>query len=122
MWSLLKPKKPSKPAASSSARLNEYAAAAGPALEPEEMTANLSTLERKLNGEMKCPAGRNQVFIRSIVTPTGTTRPRIALKCQLRRDIGMAPEVYFGEIRAMCCGDPTQCPAYRALKDRFVQT
>jgi hypothetical protein len=94
----------------------------GPPLSEEELTANLSELEHKLNREMKCPAGRNQVFIRSLLTGTNTTRPRIALKCHLRQEIGLPREVFYEHIRDVCCTDPEQCEAYRALKERFVPT
>lgn len=94
----------------------------GPPLTAEEQAANLSELERSLNAQMVCPAGRNQVFIRSVLTGNGTTPPRIALRCGLRRDIGVKPEVFYEHIRDVCCKDPQQCPAYRRFKDRFVET
>jgi len=94
----------------------------GPPLTPEEMTGNLSLLERKLNREMKCTAGRNQVYIRSLLTGRSTTRPRIALKCPLRRDIGLPQEVYFEHIRDVCCCDPDQCEAWQNFKARHVPT
>lgn len=96
--------------------------AMGPPLTAEELTANLSALERKLNAEMKCTAGKNQVFIRSLLTGTGTTRPRIALKCPLRCDIGQKAEVFYEHIRDVCCCDPEQCEAWRAFKKRHVLT
>lgn len=96
--------------------------AAGPPLTTEELTSNLSMLERKLNSEMKCTAGRNQVYIRSLVTGGATTRPRIALKCPLRRDINETPEVFHEHIRDVCCTDPSACPAWRAFKERYVVT
>ena len=94
----------------------------GPPITPEEEGVNLSDLERKLNGEMKCQAGKNQVFIRSLLTGTGTTQPRIMLKCYLRKDIGLKPEVFYEHIRAVCCADPERCEAYRHFRDRFVET
>jgi hypothetical protein len=94
----------------------------GPPITPAELRANLSELERQLNAEMKCQAGRNQVFIRSLLTGMSTTRPRIMLKCHLRRDIGLKPDVFYEHIRDVCCCDPEQCAAYRHFKDRFVQT
>jgi hypothetical protein len=94
----------------------------GPTLTPEELTGNLSEIERRLNDEMKCPAGRNQVYVRSLLTGRTTTRPRIALKCSLRRDIKLTPDVYYEHIRDVCCCDPEQCEAYRAMRRRHVPT
>jgi len=94
----------------------------GPPLAPEELTGNLTQLEQKLNAEMRCPAGRNQVYIRSLLTGTSTTRPRIALKCPLRRAIGLAPDVFYYHICDVCCTDPEDCQAWRAHKERFVAT
>ena len=94
----------------------------GPPLAPEEMNTNLSLLERQLNRQMKCTAGKNQVYIRSILTGRATTRPRIALKCPFRRDLGQSPEVFFETIRDVCCGDPEQCPAWQAFRDRLAVT
>jgi hypothetical protein len=118
IWPLKKSIKPSE----TSGKPSRLEQAFGPPLTPEEQTANLSTLERKLNREMKCPAGKNQVFLRSLLTGQGTTRPRIALKCHLRRDIGRTAEVFYEHIRDVCCSDPEQCEAYRKFKSRFVQT
>lgn len=92
----------------------------GPPVTDEELNANLSVLENQLNRVMKCVAGRNQVYLRSLLTGRGTTRPRIALKCHLRRDIGEEPEVYYEHIRDVCCCDPEQCRAYRQFKARVV--
>ncbi len=94
----------------------------GPPLTAEEQGANLSELERRLNREMKCPAGKNQVFLRSLLTGNGTTPPRVALKCSYRRDIGLRAEVFYEHIRDYCCGDPEKCEAYRAFKQRFTPT
>lgn len=94
----------------------------GPPLTAEEINSNLSLLERRLNAEMKCAAGKNQVYIRSLLTGTSTTQPRIALKCPLRRDIKQPPEVYFEHIRDVCCTDPGQCEAWRQFKARHVVT
>ena len=93
-----------------------------PALQPEELNGNLTRLQNDLNREMKCPAGRNQVYIRSLVTMQGTTRPRMALKCGYRRDIGETPDVFLEEMRRLCCGDPGQCAAYRAFQNRHTPT
>lgn len=94
----------------------------GPPLTAEELEANLSELERDLNANMKCHAGRNQVYLRSLLTGRSTTRPRIALKCPLRRDIGLPPEVFYEHIRDVCCQDPKQCEAYRQFAERYVMT
>lgn len=94
----------------------------GPPLTDEEQNANLSQLERQLNQQMKCPAGKNQVYLRSVLTRRGATPPRIALKCTYRRDIGLSKEVFYEHIRDVCCGDPEKCEAYQAFKKRFVQT
>jgi len=98
------------------------AKAFGPALTPEELGANLSELEAKLNQGMKCPAGRNQVYVRSLLTGTSTTRPRIALKCPLRRAINLPPDVFYEHIRDVCCGAFQVCEAWRAMQERYVPT
>ena len=103
-------------------RRRRVQAAFGPPLTEEEQQANLSELEKSLNAQMKCPAGRNHVFIRSLVTGNGTTQPRIALRCPYRKDIGLPAEVFYEHIRDVCCKDPNQCEAYRAFKHRRVPT
>ncbi len=94
----------------------------GPPLTAEEAAGNLSALEKQLNQTMKCTAGRNQVYIRSLLTGTSTTPPRIALKCPLRRDIGLPAVVFYEYIRSVCCGDHEQCPAWQKFKARHVVT
>ena len=94
----------------------------GPPVTEDELRANLSVLEQKLNREMKCHAGRNQVYLRSLLTGRSTTRPRIALKCHLRRDIGQTPEVFYEYIRDFCCRDPESCEAYQNFANRHVVT
>lgn len=94
----------------------------GPPVARAELHANLSDLQRELNERMMCHAGKNQVVIRSLLTGTGTTRPRIMLRCSLRADVGLKPEVFYEYIRDVCCSDPEQCEAYRNLKERFVDT
>lgn len=122
MWSSLlgksKPKPEEKKAKLSALVQQSF----GPPLVAEEQKGNLSEIEKRLNREMKCPAGKNQVFIRSLVSPTGTTQPRIALKCHLRKDAGMTAEVFYEHIRDVCCANPDGCPAYKKFKDRFVPT
>lgn len=94
----------------------------GPPLTPGELTGNLSTIQRELSEKMKCPSGKGQVFIRSLVLAGGTTPPRIALKCQLRRDIGQPAEVFHDHIRDVCCAHHESCEAYKAFKKRHVKT
>ncbi|MGE0480826.1 MAG: hypothetical protein AB7Q17_10190 [Phycisphaerae bacterium] len=91
----------------------------GPPLTAEELTVNLTVLQNNLNRAMKCPAGKSQVYLRSLLTGRAATKPRISLKCSWRRDIGQQPEVYYEWIRDVCAGDPTQCEAYRKLHERF---
>ncbi|MFN0137552.1 MAG: hypothetical protein ACKVS9_15720 [Phycisphaerae bacterium] len=118
MWSSLlgKKKSASAPAKKSPSKLEALP------LTVEETKGNLSLLERKLNTDMRCPAGKNQVFIRSLVLASGPTTPRITLKCHLRRDIGQKPEVFFEHIRDVCCSNPEGCEAYKKFKDRLVPT
>ena len=98
------------------------AEAFGPPVTDEELRANLSVLEQKLNRQMQCHAGKNQVYLRSLLTGCSTTRPRVALKCHLRRDVGLPPEVFFEHIRDVCCCDPDECEALRQFKERHVVT
>lgn len=85
----------------------------------EELDANLSVLETTLNGKMVCFAGKNQVFIQSMILGGGrTSKPRIALKCALRKKFGYTPDVYYEYIRDVCCGDPSVCPAYQEFQQK----
>jgi hypothetical protein len=122
MWSSLLGRKKESPRPVRPTGPTKTQQALGPPITEEESKANLSELERKLNREMKCPAGMNQVFIRSLVTVSGPSRPRIALKCHLRRDIGQSPDVFYEHIRDVCCSAPESCEAYRRFKDRLVPT
>jgi DNA-binding response OmpR family regulator len=101
-----------------SAAIQAHAAdsSAPPAICPEELNTNLSMLENRLNREMKCFAGKNQVFIKSRILGSATTKPRIALRCALRAEYGFTREVYFEYIREFCCGDPTLCEAYQRFQ------
>lgn len=94
----------------------------GPPLTKEELTGNLTELQNELTKKMQCPNGRGQVFIRSLVLPGGTTPPRIALKCQLRRDIKQPAEMFLEDIRSVCCANHENCEAYKAFKKRHVKT
>lgn len=106
----------------STATRPKNAATSTPPLRPEELKGNLTVLQQELNRGMKCPAGVNQVYIRSLVTLKGTTPPRIALKCSNRRDVGDSVDVFLDQIRGMCCGDPQTCEAHRRFRQRFTQT
>ena len=116
MWSTLLGKKKKKPERAKTTRSVKQAF--GPPLTKEEQGINLTVLEKDLNEKAKCPAARNQVYIRSLVTGSGTTQPRIALKCSFRKDSGMDPEVFYEHIRDVCCSDPEKCQAFRDFKDR----
>jgi DNA-binding response OmpR family regulator len=82
-----------------------------PAITDEEKSSNLTVLENDLNRQMKCPSGRNQVYLQSLIVGLRKTKPRIALKCPMRREFGMRADVYYEYIRDVCCSDPTACPA-----------
>lgn len=123
VWSSLLRKSKSKPEPKPRKKLiSRVGEEFGPPITTEEQGANLTDLEQKLNQEMKCQAGKNQVFVRSLLTGTGTTQPRIAMKCHLRKDISLKPDVFYEHIRDVCCTDPEQCEAYRDFKERFVET
>lgn len=87
-----------------------------PPITQEELDANLSLLEQALNRKMKCVAGKNQVYIRSLLTGGGKRKPRICLKCPLRAEYGLVREVYFEYIRDVCCKEPTKCAAVRMFQ------
>lgn len=89
------------------------AASGPPPVTEEELSSNLSVLESKLNRQMRCVAGQNQVFIQSTLMGLSSTRPRICLRCPLRAEYGMPREVYFEYIRDVCCSDPSRCEAAR---------
>ena len=89
-----------------------------PPITDEELASNLTMLEQELNQRMKCFAGRNQVFLQSFVLGTGTTKPRVCLKCHIRPEFGMSANVYYEYIRDVCCGDPEACPAVQQFRAR----
>lgn len=93
---------------------NAAANSGPPPVTPEEANANLSMLENQLNRKMQCFAGKNKVYLQSVIGRMG--RPRIALKCTLRANYGMSKDVYYEWIRDICCGDPTQCEAYQQFQ------
>jgi len=90
-----------------------------PDISAEELRANISVLETDLNRRMECFAGRNQVYIQSLILGQGrTSKPRIALKCALRKKFGYKPDVYYEFIRDVCCNDPSACPAHQEFQSR----
>lgn len=91
----------------------------GPPLTEIERTSSLTVLENQLNSTMKCPVGRNQVYIRSLLTGNGTTQPRIAMNCKQREKIGLDPHIFFEHIQETCCGDHEVCPAWQNAKRGF---
>jgi len=98
----------------SAALAAQRALAAGPPpISAEELNANLSMLETKLNRAMKCFAGRGQVYLQSKILGGGTSKPRISLKCSLRAEYGLNRDVYYEFIRDVCCSAPNRCEAVR---------
>ena len=84
-----------------------------------ERNCNVTVLQHELHGQMKCFAGKNKVYLRSVLQEDGRrTRPRIALKCALRAEFGMKRHVYYEYIRDVCCGNPSRCPAYRKFLEQ----
>ncbi|HOB76292.1 MAG TPA: response regulator [Phycisphaerae bacterium] len=103
-------------AISEALKAHQAAMAGPPPVTEEELRGNLSMMERQLNARMKCFAGRNQVYIQSMITGGAATRPRICLKCSLRPEYGLSKDVYYEFIRDVCCGDPMQCEAVRKFQ------
>jgi len=92
-------------------KADDEARSGPPPITDEELNSNLSMLEKELNRRMKCFAGKNQVFIRSLVLGGSTTKPRIALRCPLRAEYGLNRDVFYEFIRDVCCSNPRQCEA-----------
>ena len=83
-----------------------------------EEKSNLTMLQQELHRKMKCFAGKNKVYLQSIIGDDGKkSRPRLAIKCHLRAEFKMGRHVYYEYIRDVCCGDPAQCFAFR----KFLQ-
>ena len=90
-----------------------------PPITEVERKSNLTMLQQQLHARMQCFAGKNQVYLQSIIGGDGgKTRPRIALKCSLRNDYNMDRHVYHEYIRDVCCDDPTQCPAFKMFLEK----
>lgn len=100
----------------SAIQAGEQEKAGPPPITVEEEQANLSDLERRLNQQMACFAGKNQVYIQSMVLGVGVSKPRICLKCPLRAEYGLNRDVYYEFIRDVCCSEPGQCEAVRKFR------
>jgi len=94
---------------------------APPPLTSIEERGNLTDLAQRMNRAMKCPIGKNQVYVKSPMFRGGILRQekaRIALKCKVRPMYGMSQEVYFEHIQKICCGDPEgQCEALKKYRE-----
>ena len=77
---------------------------------------SLVQLQKKLNQEMRCPAGQNQVYILSRLKTNGRIKkqaPQICLDCKIRSYLGWRKRVYYDFIRKACCGEyKRNCEAY----------
>lgn len=90
-----------------------------PTITDVERRSNLTQLEQRLNRGMKCFAGANQVYLRSVILGNGvTTTPRVTIKCPLRAEFGLTPNVYYEYIRDRCCADSEKCSAVRMFRQR----
>ena len=98
---------------------------ARPKEDPSLREISLSIEEKRLNASMKCPYGQNKVYIRSVLT--GSTahtneEPELALRCAIMQHIGQAEGghnvVDKAYIEQCCCGDYTQCVAYRKYLEK----
>ncbi len=90
-----------------------------PPITEEELQSNISEVENSFNRQMKCFAGKNQVYLQALIHGYNrTTRPRISLKCTLRKQYGQPPNVYYEYIRDVCCDDPGACSAYQKFRAR----
>ncbi len=84
-----------------------------------EQKANVTVLQQQLHARMKCFAGKNKVYLRSVILENGEkTRPRIALKCPLRAEYGMRRHRYFEYIRDVCCNAPSKCRAFQTFLEQ----
>ena len=90
---------------------------------------SLVQLQRKLNEEMRCPAGKNQVYVLSRLKTNGRIKkeaPQVCLDCKIRDFLGWRKRVYLDFIKMVCCGDSKRtCEAYTKFMARgrfpFIQ-
>jgi hypothetical protein len=86
-----------------------------------KVDGSLTEEEKRLNDAMRCPYGRNKVYIRSLLTGTSqTSAPEICLRCKIIAHVKLAPEghnvVDKAYIEEYCCGHYEACPAYRKYR------
>jgi hypothetical protein len=97
-------------------------AAAKPQVADE--TESLMQEERRLNALVRCPYGQKKVYVRSVLDgrSAGASKPEIALRCAVMREMGHAVGgfniVSRDQIIAVCCGDYIHCPTYQELARR----
>jgi hypothetical protein len=77
---------------------------------------SLAQLARKLNMEMRCPAGKNQAYVLSRLKTNGRIKkeaPQVCVDCKIRSYLGWRKRIYVDFIRLACCGDHKRlCEAY----------
>jgi len=83
---------------------------------------SLSELEARLNREMKCPMGKNQVYIHgSIIRASDGDPPEIRLRCKLRTMRGDRDPIGLAYIEKVCTRNPKLCPSYRSYYEERGQ-
>jgi len=82
-----------------------------PPMASEVNGRNLTQLVSQLNASMKCPAGRDQVFLQSFMEFGQAVEPRVCLRCPLRAGLGLPYYVSYEHIRDICCDTPAACDA-----------
>ena len=94
------------------------------AVDTNQVDSSLTEQEHRLNKMMKCPYGRNKVYIRSLLTAGAqdTSEPEIALRCAVMAYVGQAAGgfnvVTQDYIERYCCGDYKRCKAYQEFRKR----
>lgn len=75
---------------------------------------SLTEKANRLNCEMKCPMGKNQVYIHgSIIRASDDDPPEIRLRCKLRTMRGDRDPIGLRYIENVCIRNPKLCPTYR---------
>jgi len=91
---------------------------------PESPEVSLMEEQRRLNALVRCPYGQKKVYVRSVLDgrSAGATKPEIALRCAVMREMGHAVGgfniVTRDQIIAICCADYAHCPTYQELARR----